>query len=246
MLGRVKAEDKMQEQSFSYSETTMRKKKEAFITSALIMPFAIFAFAYFLTYFTYLIALITILLFLVIEFLLYKKMFADFNDTQINIGQEYIERKIGKTREKYLFSDIKDIFISQTSSKEIISISFKDSKKSISIAGFENMNDLAERILNNASEKNVQYKTQQTFKINTSLLIIVSAIFTTFVIIALNKIDNISYDFFSNVFGMLIGMYFFFFAPISKSLGAKQRRFELYGGGFLFIFNAASLLRQLF
>lgn len=108
------------------------------------------------------------------------------------------------------------------------------------------MNTLSKILVEKLPSESVSFKKSKIVPINSTLLVVISIVATTVIIISLMRANECTYDLFSSVFQMLLGLYFLFFAPISKISGIGYRKFEIIVGSGLAVLAAALLVMNLF
>lgn len=232
--------------TFNYSQETIKQKQRVVIASALCMPFAMMAFTFFIPKITYGVALITILIGESIIFFQSRRLLRQFGDMKLSLDDEIIERQSGKFLEQYNLRDVVALIVSQDSAKRALLVKLKVGKKEVVLAGFEEMNSVSDMLVKKLPSEIVSFKETKTVPINLSLLVAVGAIGTTIIIISLVRTNEYTYDLFSSVFQMLLGLCFLLFAPISKVSGVRYRKFEIIGGSLLTLIGAALLILEWF
>lgn len=181
-----------------------------------------------------LIAVIAIIFFRSIT-ILHPGMVKRLRESEIQITDEYVERKMGGTLEKVFFRHIKHLVIIEDKSTEVISIKITAHKHSLNIGGFDEMNVMAENLqvrLGNSSI--IQRKTQKIDWNNPMiflpLVIIMGLILPSLLVTSIFKIgDPINNIIFSS-FYLITGIIILVLKPISRGAGLYTKKNEILVG----------------
>lgn len=241
------------EKVYKFSEETIKQRKKLMVLMALIMLVAMIIFAFILTgtmdikdlkLFIKILSVMVVIITLEM-FIVSRIMFKKLRTLEIVLTENGIERRGGKFTELIQFKDLMKIKVSKEPSGKIAFIKLKSSKKSFTVAGFENMDDLENEI-----KVRVEDTTQIKIKIwkynwNSNMTSLYSAIVMTIIIALIMKFGLNIYHIFNKIFGIGFAIYFLVFRPISKNAGKRFRLFETITGVLIIVFMGISIILDL-
>lgn len=148
-----------------------------------------------------------------------------------------------KNSERYDFANIESVTAVYNPSKtRLMQLKCKGKKCNIILAGFDNMEELKEHFIK--AEVQIKEKNMKA-DWNSPLMIVVVFVGTLAVMSLIMMLKGSFYDIFSQLFQIGFGLYLIGFKIISKTSGAKFRKFELILGGLLTVLGSISLVFEL-
>lgn len=242
------------ENTYEFSDQAIRDYKKRNYTMMFTIPLImiVFSFALFriekmddLGLFATIIAGVTAFVILEI-FIVSKIMIKKMKNTKLDISENHFIRNGGGKIERVSFEHIKSIKEKRDPKGKLLIIELKTNKKAMNIFGFDNLEEIL-LIIKERSSKDVIIK-QKKYKVDwNSPQAIVSIMLTTVIILgAIMNFDRNLYDIFNSIFMIGFAMFFFFYRPISKSLGSRFRILEVISSLLILVGSIMSTIGKFF
>lgn len=235
-------------QTFLFSKRALDERKKRIILMMYIIVPMILVFGYLISiksnpkidmgFFALLLLIITIFILLelyVVNRIMMKKM----KQLHLIIYEEGFTRIGGKSKEEFLFKDIQKLLLKRDVKDEILLIKCFSAKKSITLAGFDDMEEILKILSIHVSDCKVKkYKIDW----NGPMVMIIMAILSTLVMGALILAGSNFLQWFNIIIGCAFGVSLIVFKLISRSAGKRFRPIELFLGCVIIISNIVSLI----
>jgi hypothetical protein len=228
----------METKVFQFSvERIKTTKNRMLLLGLLVMPIAIFFIALVnaegdnLDTSTRIgIFVVTLAMFEVILAVVSALMLRRIKELEIRVSNENIERKGGKSVESIAYQDLTRIVVRENKSGDIIGIQLYSPPRQVPIAGFNDMNlllnEIVQRIPDGVEIRRKRTSIDWNHPFVFLLLVVLTMAATLGLFTYVERLGEDVYEFFIALFLIAVGAFNLIYRPVSKSVGARFRRFE--------------------
>jgi len=233
----------LKELIFKTTEETINERKQTLVITMLMMVVITPIFYYVLAkkynvfhIQTLIISFAVVISVVLIEILILSKiMFNQIRKMKLIITDNSIKRVNSNLVEEFWYQDIVKINIRRNRKDAVLYIKIKLKNKSVMLAGYENMNQIASCLEERMKDNSWVIEKQTTLNWNNPFLLILLMITITLLILGMIMINISIYKVFGIVMPIVIGLYMLIYRPITRNLGLKFRRFEVILSALTFV-----------
>lgn len=239
----------MEAKVFKFSESIIKERKKITLIIQVLGPIFIIILVFVIRDFikdikmglsVILLSVITIETVLILQS---RMMFKRIKETEIIVNDISIQRKSANYIENIEYKNITKVLVREKRSGEVQIISISTPSTSINIAGFENMGDILECILQNVPSNLIKFK-KNKMDLDNRLVVICSMIISSVFIISIMKSGF--HDLFDRLFQLTAGSLTLIFRPISKNSGLRFKKMETTLGILLIVLGLISFINRLY